>query len=39
MKPNQRRIVWYIYLITVVEFFFFLFLILLLNIVQLERSL
>lgn len=25
MKPNQRRIVWFIYLITVVEFFFFLF--------------
>jgi len=39
MKPNQRRIVWYIYLITVVEFFFFLFLILLLNIIQIERSL
>jgi len=39
MKPNQRRIVWLIYLITVVEFFFFLFLILLLNVIQLERAL
>lgn len=39
MKPNQRRIVWLIYLITLVEFFFFLFLILLLNVVQLERVL
>lgn len=39
MKPNQRRIVWLIYLITVVEFFFFLFVILMLNVVQLERAL
>jgi hypothetical protein len=39
MKPNQRRIVWLLYLITIVEFFFFLFVILMLNIVQLERAL
>lgn len=39
MKPNQRRIVWLIYLITVAEFFFFLFLILMLNVIQIERSL
>jgi hypothetical protein len=39
MKPNQRRIVWLLYLITIVEFFFFLFVILMLNVVQLERAL
>ena len=28
MKPSARRIVWFIYLITVAEFFFFLFVLL-----------